>query len=66
MSEQKKSKPVKEALDEVLSEMEAMSPEQLRDEIDKHKNGTVATALREAGEFLAKHTLEKNDGSKKS
>lgn len=41
-----------QAMKEVLAEMNAMTPKQLRAEIDKHKDGPLATALREAGEFL--------------
>jgi hypothetical protein len=41
-----------EALEQVLRDMEAMSPKELRAELDQHKNGPLATALREAGDFL--------------
>jgi hypothetical protein len=44
---------VKEALAAVLQDMRAMSAEQLRAELLAHKNGEIATALREAECFLA-------------
>lgn len=43
---------VREALSQVLDEMDAMSPEELRAELDKHKAGTMATALAEASQFM--------------
>ena len=44
---------VKEALAAVLKDMRAMSADQLRDELLAHKDGEIATALREAEQFLA-------------
>lgn len=43
---------VKEALDQVLKEMGELSPEELRAELDKHKDGGLAVALRETQQFL--------------
>ena len=43
---------VKEALKQVLSDMNALSPEQLRVELDKHSNGPLSVAMRETQEFL--------------
>lgn len=43
---------VKEALKLVLAEMNAMTPEQLRAELDAHKDGSLARGLREAQAFL--------------
>ena len=43
---------VKEALKQVLSDMNDLAPEQLRAELDKHSNGSIATAMRETREFL--------------
>ncbi len=44
-----------EALEQALTELEALSPKELREELDKHHNGPLATALREAGNFLYNH-----------
>lgn len=41
-----------EALKQALAEMEKLTPQELRAELDKHRNGPLATALREAGDFL--------------
>lgn len=41
-----------EALKQALNEMSKLTPQELRAELDKHHNGPLATALREAGEFL--------------
>lgn len=53
---------VAKAMDAVLTELEAMSPEQLRTELNKHKNGPFATALRETSEFLGQYEQEKSNG----
>lgn len=54
-----------EALKQALAEMEKLTPQELRAELDKHRNGPLATALREAGEFLYNHDtdqlIEKED-----
>jgi Zn-dependent M16 (insulinase) family peptidase len=47
---------VREALRKVLDEMAVLSPEELRAELDRHKDGPMAVALREAGAFLADRT----------
>lgn len=47
---------VKEALRQVLDDMAALSPEQLRAELDRHQDGPLATALREASSFVATFT----------
>ncbi len=44
---------LEEALAEVLNEMDALSAEELRADLDQHKNGAFAVALREASEFFA-------------
>jgi hypothetical protein len=44
---------VKEALAKVLKDMRAMSPVELRAELDAHKDGEIAIALREAQQFFA-------------
>lgn len=44
---------VKEALVKVLRDMKAMSAQQLQLELLKHRHGSLATALREAQEFLS-------------
>jgi hypothetical protein len=49
------TKSVKQALSEVLTEMAAMSPEELRADLDKHKNGSFAVAMREASAFIFNH-----------
>lgn len=42
-----------DALKQVLQEMRAMSPEELKADLERHKNGPLAVAMREASEFLA-------------
>lgn len=44
---------VKEALAAVLKDMRAMSAEKLKEELRAHRNGEIATALREAEAFFA-------------
>lgn len=44
---------LKEALAAVLKDMEAMSTDELRANLQEHSNGMFATAMREAREFLA-------------
>lgn len=44
---------VKEALATVLAEMDAMSPEELRADLDAHRDGAFAVAMRETAQFLA-------------
>jgi hypothetical protein len=44
---------VKEALAKVLKDMRAMSAGELRAELDAHRNGELAIALREAQQFFA-------------
>jgi hypothetical protein len=46
---------VKEALAKVLKDMHAMSAEELRAELNAHKDGEIAVALREAQQFFAAH-----------
>ena len=48
---------VKEALAEVLRDMRAMSAEELRAELNAHKNGAWANAIREANEFMIAQSL---------
>lgn len=43
---------VKEALAEVLKDMRAMTADELRAELNAHKNGAFATAIREAEAFV--------------
>lgn len=50
---------VKEALAEVLAEMQSLSPEDLRKDLDAHKNGGFAVAMREAQEFVAEFVSDK-------
>jgi hypothetical protein len=54
-----------EALKQALNEMSKLTPQELRAELDKHQDGELATALREAGEFLYNHDtdqlIEKED-----
>jgi hypothetical protein len=54
-----------EALKQALDEMDKLTPQELREELDKHHNGPLAVALREAGEFLYNHQphqpIEKED-----
>jgi len=45
-----------EAIDQVFAELNAMTPEELRAELDKHKDGEFARALKEASEFVARQT----------
>lgn len=45
-----------EAIDQVFAELNAMTPEELRAELDKHKDGEWARALKEASEFVARQT----------
>lgn len=42
-----------QALRQVLDQMHALSPTELRTELDGHRNGPLATALGEAAEFVA-------------
>lgn len=44
---------VKEAFEKVLADLEAMSPEQLRAELEKHRDGEIAVAMRETQVFMA-------------
>ena len=44
---------LEEALAEVLDEMDSLSAEELRADLDKHKDGAFAVAMREASEFFA-------------
>ena len=44
---------LKEALAEVLNEMEALSADELRADLANHSTGVFAVAMREAREFLA-------------
>lgn len=44
---------VKKALNKVLEEMKAMSPEEFRKKLDEHKGGELAIALEETAKFLA-------------
>jgi hypothetical protein len=44
---------VKDALKQVLGDMAALPPDALRAELDRHRDGPLATALREASEFVA-------------
>ena len=46
---------VKEALAKVLKDMRAMSADELRAQLDAHRNGAIATALRDAEQFLNDH-----------
>jgi hypothetical protein len=48
-----------QALEQALAELAALSPKELRAELDKHKDGPLATALREAGDFLYNHDPDK-------
>lgn len=41
-----------EALKQALNEMSKLTPQELRAELDKHQDGELATALREASEFI--------------
>lgn len=47
------NKTTAEALAQVLSDMKKLSPTELRAELDKHKDGPFATAMREASEFVS-------------
>lgn len=38
-------------LEEVFKEMESLTPEELRADLDNHKDGPLAIAFREAGQF---------------
>lgn len=40
-----------EALEQVLKDLEAMTPEELRAEFDKHKDSSFAKAMRETSAF---------------
>jgi hypothetical protein len=42
---------MKEALKSVLQKIENMSPEEFREELDKHKSGDIALALDELQQF---------------
>lgn len=42
---------VQEALNQVLADIEAMSPEQLQAEHEKHRDGDIAEALRQLSSF---------------
>lgn len=44
---------VQEALDQVFNDLDAMSPEQFRAEMEKHKDGDIAVAMRELSAFGA-------------
>jgi len=44
---------LKEALAAVLKDMDSLSPEELKADLQKHRNGSFALALRQAREFLA-------------
>lgn len=46
---------VKEALAKVLKDMRAMSADELRAELDAHRHGNIAVALRDAEHFLNEH-----------
>jgi len=49
------------ALNKVMERLKQMSPEDLSKEIDKHKNGDFAVALRELqefSEFLFNHKVD--------
>lgn len=46
---------VKEALAKVLKDMRGMSADELRAQLDVHRGGEIATALREAEQFLNDH-----------
>lgn len=48
---------LKEALAAVLKDMEALSADELRADLEKHSTGTFATAMRKAREFLANYTM---------
>ena len=63
MTQENERMTTQQALDEVLAEMEAMTPEQLREELNKHKDGPLATALRETSEFLGRYQQEKENAS---
>lgn len=54
---------VDQAMKEVMAEMMALTPQQLRAELDKHKDGLLATALREAGEFLYNYDPDNPQGN---
>ena len=43
---------IKEAIAAALQEMHALSAEELRAELQSHRDGSLAVALREAQEFL--------------
>lgn len=42
---------VQEALKQVLADIEAMSPEQLREELEKHRDGDLTHAFKELHDF---------------
>ena len=56
----KKRMTAKEALSKVLEDMEKMSPEEIRTELEKHRDGELATAIRETQAFITRF-----DGVKK-
>ena len=45
-----------EAIDKVFAELNAMTPEEFRAKLDKHKDGEFARALKEVSEFVARQT----------
>ena len=54
----------KATLQQVLQDMRALSPEALRAELDRHKDGELATALREVGEFFTERAAAPADLAK--
>jgi hypothetical protein len=51
---------IRDALALALKEMHALSPEELRADLDKHEHGALATAMRSAREFLSEWTLSRS------
>ena len=51
---------LEEALAEVLDEMDALSAEELRADLDRHKNGAFAVAMLEASEFFASQNISRS------
>jgi hypothetical protein len=49
---------VEEALDQVLSDLEKMSDAEFRAEMEKHKDGDIAVAMRELSAFASWMTMK--------
>lgn len=50
---------VRDALAIALSDMESLSPADLRADLEAHKDGPLAAAMRAAREFLSQWTLSR-------